>query len=149
MTGRATNNEGLAPWLKQHLIATGVIDDNGIGRRAVVRTCVTCRATILTGLDADTAALTVRVDPIPLSPLGEALARVDGRPTYWLHRDGGRLVLDLRDAWNIHARPAGTRLGEDILRAHQCGSPPVAGPLEAETQHPSARPAPISKECPF
>lgn len=144
-----THREGLAPWLKQHLIAQGILDENGIGRRAVVRTCPTCKATTITGLDDDTAALTARVDPHPLTPLGEALALIDGRPTYRLHRDGGRLVLDTRTHLDIQAHPAGTRLGEDILRTHHCGSPPIVGPLEAPTQHPSARPQPATQECPF
>jgi len=148
MTGH-TSREGLAPWLRQHLYSLGIIDERGIGRRAHPRTCRTCKATILTGLDDDRCALTVEVDPIPLTPVGEAIAQVEGRRTYWLHRDGGRLVLDLREASQIRAWPAGTRLGQDILRQHRCWTPPVAAPLEAPTQHPSARPVPTSQECPF
>jgi hypothetical protein len=47
--------------------------------------------------------------PLPLSPLGEALAVVEGRRTYTLRRAGGGWELDGRDHHEITWAPAGSR----------------------------------------
>lgn len=128
-----TRRPGSAPaadWLIAHLQATGHLTANGIGRRARPHTC-RCGNTILAGLDDDTTALEARVDPWPLTPLGEALACIEGRATYALHHHGGRYVLDWRTATRITHQPAGTRTRMDVLRQHRCDTPPPAGQLIA------------------
>jgi hypothetical protein len=59
-------------------------------RSASLTRCRDCKAPILYGLDADMCALSVRADPTPLTPLGEALALIDGRATYSLVTADGR-----------------------------------------------------------
>jgi hypothetical protein len=134
----ASSTTSLTPWLRQHLLETGALDPRLVGRKAQLRKCPTCRADILRGLDDDTCALLVVVDPTPLSPLGEALALVEGRYTVTFRRDRGHLVLDLRDDFHIAGSPAGTRAFEDVLRQHVCNTAPPAGPLATGSRHPAA-----------
>ena len=94
--------------------------------------CTTCKAPILTGLDDVVCALDARTDVVPLSPLGEALARIGGRTTYEL-RTGKPPRIVRRTAQMILARPAGatTRRAHaayDVVAAHQCHAV-AAGPL--------------------
>jgi len=107
-------------WLVRHLEAIGVMGNDRIGRRIRATRCRHCACSILVGLDADRCALPVQVDPLPLAPLGEALAILDGRSTYALHVGAGIAELQYRDRWQIAGSPAGTRL--DILSAHRCGT---------------------------
>lgn len=104
--------------VKAHLIRSGHAHPDGTLRRAQTRECATCHALILTGLDDDIAAVAVRVDPNPLTPLGEALAHIDGLRTYSLQHEAGRLILNYRDHWRIAAWPAGTR--GDVMAEHTC-----------------------------
>lgn len=106
----------------------------GVTRTTRLQVCTRCHVTILTGLDADYAALTARADPTPLDRLGEVLALAAGRPTYDLAPRGGqKRQLDYRDEYRIsgHRR-------YPVLPAHKCGQPLPA----AET------PTPARKEVP-
>lgn len=114
------------------LVREGHITPSGTGRRAQPRRCRDCRAPVLVGDDHDTTRLTATVDPEPLTPLGEALAILEGRRTLALVMEAGRLVMWARDAGHIRSAPAGTRAREDVLREHRCGSPP---PDTAPTRH--------------
>lgn len=87
-------------------------------RAAGLRTCPRCGAPILTGLDNDTAALTARADPTPLTPLGETLALLAGRPTYNLTTTSGRKELHRRDEWHIKGERR-----YPVIPAHKCGAP--------------------------
>lgn len=112
----------LPDWLRRHLEATQDIGPEAVTRRVRGRTCKRCGQAILTGLDADAAAGNAYVDPLPLSPLGEALAQIAGLATYELLWTGVRLELEYRDAWSIEGHPAGSRAGVDVVAEHQCGS---------------------------
>lgn len=129
-------------WLTTHLIRTGHLTETGLTRRARIRTCRTCRSLTIAGLDDHTCALEAHTDPTPLTPLAEALAAIEGRPTYNLHREGGHYVLDPRDPEHITAHPAGTRNREDVLRQHLCHTPPVPLELAAPTRYPEHTPPP-------
>lgn len=73
-----------------------------------------CGEHTLTGLDANRCALTVRVDPYPLTAIGEVEALRAGRRTYLL--DHGE--LHPRTAWNIPGHPAGAQ--HTVLAEHDC-----------------------------
>lgn len=118
--------------LLDHLIRTGRATETGLTRRARLRTCP-CTQVILAALDDDTCALEVHADPIPLTPLGEALAHIEGRWTYMLTRAGGGWTLDRRDASKITHRPAGTQPRCDVVREHRCRTPRPGDPLTAAT----------------
>lgn len=87
-----------------------------VWRSARLRTCPHCRAPILAGLDAPTAALPVRADPTPLTLLGETVALLNRRSTYDLLDAGGRKELNWRDAFAIE----GARR-YPVLAEHACG----------------------------
>lgn len=127
-------------WLLGHLVAAGHLTESGLSRRARIRYCESCKAAVLAGLDDDECAIEVAVDPVPLNPLGEALAAVEGRRTYRLRSEGGRYVLDPRTARGITRRPAGSTPRADVLRAHRCGSE-VPEELATATAFAEARPA--------
>lgn len=99
-----------------------------IHRAVALRLCPRCRAPILTGLDADRAALTARCDPTPLTQFGEAIALITGRTTYDLMPDGDRKTLNPRNEDHIK-RPR----KYPVIAAHQCG---------ASSLTPFAEPAP-------
>lgn len=88
----------------------------GAHRRASIRVH-SCHAPILAGLDADVAALSVAVDPYPLTPAGEVEALRDHRRTY----DITDMRLDRRDAWTIPGHPPSAR--HPVLAEHRCGHP--------------------------
>lgn len=111
-------------WLRDHLIATGAISERGTGRRARVRTCNRCGASVLTGLtDPKVCAIDAQVDPAPLNQLGELLARAQRRYTVTARAEAGRYVLDDRDSFAIEGGPAGTRPREDVMAEHRCHQP--------------------------
>ena len=95
--------------------------------------CIVCHRPILVGMSEDVAAQLALVDPIPLSPLGEMLALIDGRKSYQLGKYDEGLALWERDRWAI----AGHAAGPDwiILTDHKCEStakfPSVEIPLSA------------------
>lgn len=139
MDGLVTKLGTMPNWLVTHLQNIGAMGNDRIGRRVHTRRCRHCRYTILVGLDNDMCALPAYVDPLPLAPIGEAVALLDGRSTYALRIGIGRAELQIRDRWQIAATPAGSRL--DVLAAHRCG----AGPLpSAPTVN---RPTPPGTSC--
>jgi hypothetical protein len=88
-------------------------------RTATLHPCKQCNQPILTGLDADTAALTAKTDPTPLTPLGETIALLQNRATYNLTTtDNGKKKLDHRDQWHITMPRQ-----HPVLPEHQCGQP--------------------------
>lgn len=85
-------------------------------RLAQLRLCKKCGAAVLRGLDADVAALKVEIDPVPITETGEALALLQGRGTYELHRSRHGLAICHRADHNIRAprrRP--------VYPTHRCG----------------------------
>lgn len=106
-------------WLARHLEDTGKLGPDRIGRAAKAHRCKDCGQLILTGLDDDMCAIVANADPIPLAPLGEALALIAGRRTYALHATAGRLELVRRYDKQITGAPAGTR-PYDVLAQHTC-----------------------------
>jgi hypothetical protein len=129
-------------WLVRHLETIGAMGNDRIGRGARPARCRHCSCSILTGLDGDRAAGVARVDPLPLAPMGEALAILAGRSTYALHVGAGRCELQIRDQWQIAGTPAGTRY--DVMAAHVCGGPNLP---EAPTVN--RPPTPLPDEPPF
>lgn len=118
--------------LLDHLIRQGHLTESGLTRRARIRTC-DCRQPVLVGLDDDVCALDAITDPVPLTPLGEALARIEGRWTWSLRRSGHGFVLDRRDPLEILGRPAGTQTRTDVLRQHRCDTRDLADPETTTT----------------
>lgn len=124
-----THNSGtsvtttMPDWLVRHLQNIGAMGNDRVGRRAHATRCRYCPCSILVGLDGDRCAWVARVDPLPLSPIGEVLAILGGRRTYALHAGIGRLELVARDRWQIEGAPAGTRY--DVVAAHVCGAVPL------------------------
>jgi len=112
-------------WLVRHLETIGAMGNDRIGRRIRATRCRHCACPILVGLDSDRCAWVARATPSPLSPLGEAVAILNGQATYALHVGAGMAELQIRDRWQIAGCPAATRF--DVLAAHVCG----AGPLPA------------------
>lgn len=103
-------------WLKQR-IGTPT---RGRGCKAT-KCAFGCRQDVLAGPDEDQMAVAAIVDPIPLSALGEALARMSGRPTYTLGRHNEGLALWLRNALDIANHPASDEV--IVVAAHKCHTP--------------------------
>lgn len=111
--------------------------------------CRRCSAATLTGFSDDWLAWTAEVDPAPLSPVGEAYARLAGRRTYALRRHVGRARrLYLRDRWQIRGTPAGVRrvLRFDVVADHVCGEPLPATASQLVSSVPLEE---VSDVCPF
>lgn len=106
----------------------------GANRRASIRVH-SCHAPILAGLDADVAALSVAVDPYPLTPLGEVEALRDSRRTYDLRQ----MRLDRRDHWTIPGHPPSPR--HPVVAEHRCGHP-----IPDDWKAPPTPPAPTPEE---
>lgn len=85
-----------------------------VSRRASLGRCPACRGVILTGLDDDRCGLLARVDPAPLTTVGEVAALLAGRWTYDARLVDGRVRLDHRDQWKIRVRPW------PVLASHAC-----------------------------
>lgn len=103
-------------------------------RAAALRLCTKCKAPVIVGLDADHCALTAECDPIPLTPLGEAIALITGRRTYTLTPGPDRKELDYRDEWRIQ-----TPTKNPILAQHKCGAVNLA-PFAHQPPRKSAEP---------
>lgn len=86
-------------------------------RAALDGHCPRCGLVVLSGPDADTAALTAVVDPHPVDARLELLALLTGRATYdaW-RRPDGNVELERRDRWSTAARRT------DVLAEHRCGA---------------------------
>ena len=85
-----------------------------MSRKVTASTCPQCRQDVLAGDDADRAAFSAVVDPVPLDRGGELLAVVDGRQTYEIANDR----LYRRDRWALRSEPRGT-----VVAVHRCGHP--------------------------
>lgn len=85
-----------------------------------------CGAPLICGLDADNAAILARCDPTPIDEFGEAIALMNGRPTYDLTGDSRRKELEYRYEWSIK-RPR----KYSVLAAHKCGTPPLSAAIPA------------------
>ncbi len=103
----------LPAWLRQRL------GKPTRGRGAVAAKCIVCKASILIGMSEDAAAFRALVDPVALSPLGEALARIDGRKTYVLGKYDEGLALWERTHWQIESQKASPEVW--VLADHKCG----------------------------
>ena len=80
-------------------------------------TCTRCSQIILTGI---AEALTIRLDPNPLTPTTELDALLAGRLTWQMNRQ--------REAWwrssgKIAAHPAGNHRDYAVLADHRCNQP--------------------------
>lgn len=108
-------------WLKNQLIDKGVWNADGINRKARLQHH-SCGLLVLTGLDADTCAWPATCDPTWLTPLGEALALINGTPTYdyWIH---AKTIDGPRTAQRITWLPAADTGSTRVLPAHTCGGP--------------------------
>lgn len=107
-----TGTKDLPAHVKRHLIQTGQLTTDGLGRKAQLKACVHCRAWVIVGLDRHTCALRAICDPITLDQTGELLALLAGRHTYELW---GR-ELERRDQWNITGG-----INKPVISEHQCG----------------------------
>lgn len=76
-----------------------------------------CQEIVAAALDHWACALTVYLDPWPLSPVGEVAALRDGRRTYQMRSWGVRI----RNAYRITGNPPGPRT--TVLAEHRCGEP--------------------------
>ena len=74
-----------------------------------------CGELIMAALDHWACALTIDLDPWPLSPAGEVEALRDGRRTYQVREWGVRV----RNAYRITGNPP--RPGVTVLAEHRCG----------------------------
>lgn len=98
------------------------MDFRGAPRRLRRRPCRRCSWPVVTGLDADRCAGLAVVDPAPLTPLGESLARVKGYETYVIRSWGGMWVIDWRDPWQRATDAAGSLHRADVVPEHRCGT---------------------------
>lgn len=112
-------------------------------RNAEPESCPRCARPTLVGPDDDTAALTVRADPNPLTPLAEATALAEGQATYALRRVAGRIQLTRRDPWAIAARSADSihviadhECDTSQVPAHQAPPPPLESRQETQGEFP-------------
>lgn len=122
-----------------HIATTTGVDHRQVSRRTRRDRCRRCSAWIFRGLDADLCAGDVRVDAVPLSPLGEAVAVLAGLGTWRLSVTatiGGRLQLDFRDPISIRAEPAGALERADVLPGHSCAPRQWLPPCRAPTRIP-------------
>lgn len=142
------NRPAMPAWLLDSLDTAGHIDlTAGATRRARPATCNRCHQVVIRALDDDWMALAVDADPEPLTPEGEALARLAGIPTYQLWQLGGRWQIDRRDQWQIRAHPAGTQRGRDILAQHRHDGPQL--PRGPSNIAPPPNPAALPDQPPF
>lgn len=104
--------------------------------------CTRCQRPILTGLDGDRCALTVRLEATALTPEGEVWALQHGRPTYELHPTYG---IRPRDRWNTPGNPPGP--SRAVVPAHDCTQPTPDQYRQPLTPKPS--PTPPGAGIPF
>lgn len=106
-----TGPQALPDHVKNHLIQTGKLTTQGLGRRAQLQTCTRCPALVIVGLDSHRCALRAVCDPVALDQLGEALELIAGRATYELW---GR-ELERRDQWKISGG-----MPRPVIPEHEC-----------------------------
>lgn len=111
----------MAPWLRRHLENQGHIDPTtGATENVRITHCDTCRRPTWVGLEPRGFAR--QLDPSPLTPIGEALAILQGRNASGMYRAGNRLEIELRTLDRIRNHPAGTP-NTDVLLEHRCHNP--------------------------
>jgi hypothetical protein len=123
-----------------HLAATTGVDYRAASRKARRSPCRGCSAWTLRGLDDDLLAEDVRVDVIPLTLLGEAVARRQGFGSWQLSASENGLQLNRRDRYSIAEKPAGTLPRADVVPGHSCGRRWLP-PCIARSRLPRAGPA--------
>ena len=117
--GTGQHTEPAPKWLLRHLDENGYIDiTTGAARKARPAKCK-CGKWVIRALNNDMCAWAVDCDPEPLTPEGEALARIAGIAVYELNTWAGRPQLDHRWRWSIAAHPAGSR-DTDVVAQHDC-----------------------------
>lgn len=100
-----------------------------------------CGELIMAALDHWACAITVHLDPWPLSPVGEVEALRAGRRTYQMREWGVRH----RNAYRITGNPPGPRT--TVLAEHRCGEPiPSTWRQEAPPRKPTTN---NTQEVPF
>ena len=104
-------------------------------RQIHISVCPTCQTAIITGLDADRAALPVTVTAHALTASGEAWALQLGLATYQLT---GRQLYP-RDRWNIPGKPPSA--DRTVLAAHDCD---LTIPAEHRRPSPPTPPRPAT-----
>lgn len=108
--------------------------------------CPRCQQPTLTGLDDDTAALTITTGTQPLTAQAEATALLAGRATYRLRTIAGQVTLTRRNHWAIAANPADPGI-TDVTTDHECGDKEQAQRTAIPIPTPS--PEEIQNEFPF
>lgn len=102
-----------------------------------------CGAPILRGLDDDVCALTVVVDPTPLTATGEAIARIQGRQTFEIRVRNGLHHLASRNASAIQRKPPGTKAWVigliDVVAEHACHSFPLPSQPSVHSPKPNRK----------
>jgi hypothetical protein len=81
---------------------------------AAIVGCPRCRCLVIHALDAPVAAFDVRLDPEPLTEIGELTALLSGRMTYDLIPVWGHHELAYRDQWRMRHRK------HPVLATHRC-----------------------------
>jgi hypothetical protein len=81
---------------------------------AVIAGCPRCRCLVIRALDAPVAAFDIRLDPEPLTEIGELTALLDGRMTYDLLPIAGHHEIANRDQWRMRQRK------HPVLATHKC-----------------------------
>lgn len=127
-------------WLRDMLIASGHLDEHGLGFKARLRRHRPCRGLTVAGIDDN--GLSTWCEPTPLSPDGEVAALLSGRSTWDLFAGH---ALTYRRASAICHRPAGSRR-RPVLAEHMCSQPLPASWLAPPPVTVTAAP---SMEVPF
>lgn len=92
-----------------------------VSERPRIELCPTCHRPLIRGLDAIALAVDVRLDPVPLGPLGEAAVLWTGGRTWSVTvRAMSTLVIADRDPYTIARRPAGSRPDQNVYPGHRC-----------------------------
>jgi hypothetical protein len=138
----------MSPWLRRILVDKGVMDHQGVTRRARVRRHPSCGMPTLAGFDSHVLAWTVWLDLTELSRRGEALAILDGRRTYELWVVALGFEIEHRDRWRVAGHPADTPGTHPVLCDHRC-SAPVPRSWASQHHHATYAPDPTNDIPPF
>jgi hypothetical protein len=134
--------------LTAHLERLGYANTDGIHRAAHMTRCPHCRASRMSGLNAETAAMPAHCDPTPLNALGELQAVLASHYTCTLTWNGQRYELDHRDEHRMRSHPPGP--GQyDVLAQHVCAiQPPPDAVIDTSLNIPTTKEE-FPNECPF
>ena len=127
--------------VQAHLIATGVMDEQGVTRRPRPAHCARCRHAVIAAITD--AGFTVTCWPVPTTAHGELTALLAGLPTYSWHPDDG---LYHRDDFRI----AGNNTHRvRVLVTHRCtDAPPEPNPTWDSRNRPQAVHGPTADATP-